>query len=110
MPELTIDRIRTKLSALEPLAIEVRDDSASHVGHAGAASGGGHYQLRLISAQFTGQSKIARHRLVYHLLGDLMQREIHALAMNLLAPDEVERAPFPDPDSGPTNVEHSSGH
>jgi BolA family transcriptional regulator, general stress-responsive regulator len=67
MPEATIDRIRTKLSALEPLAIELSDDSAAHVGHTGAASGGGHYQLRLVSARFTGQSKIARHRLVYDL-------------------------------------------
>jgi BolA family transcriptional regulator, general stress-responsive regulator len=110
MPETTLDRIRDRLVPLEPLQIELRDDSASHAGHAGAASGGGHYELRLVSAQFTGQSKIARHRLVYHLLGDLMQREIHALAMNLLAPDEVERAPV----SGPTNSDfspsHSSGH
>ena len=110
MPETTVDRIRDRLVPLEPLLIELRDDSARHAGHAGAASGGGHYELRLVSAQFTGQSKIARHRLVYHLLGDLMQREIHALAMNLLAPDEVERAPV----SGPTNADssrsHSSGH
>ena len=106
MPEATVERIVANLAALEPLAIDVRDDSASHVGHAGAASGGGHYQLRLVSAQFTAQSKIARHRLVYDLLGDLMQREIHALAMNLLAPDEVESAPV----SGPPNIEHSSGH
>jgi len=110
MPEATIDRIRTKLSALEPLAIELSDDSAAHLGHAGAASGGGHYQLRLISARFTGQSKIARHRLVYDLLADLMQREIHALAMNLLAPGEVERAPISDPNSGPPNADHSSSH
>ncbi len=114
MPEATVDRILTKLAALEPLAIDVRDDSASHVGHAGAASGGGHYQLRLVSARFTAQSKIARHRLVYDLLGDLMQREIHALAMNLLAPNEVESAPASDPHSGPPNTDfsskHSSGH
>ena len=103
MPEATVDRIHTKLLPLEPLAIEVTDDSASHVGHAGAASGGGHYQLRLVSGRFTGQSKIARHRLVYDLLADLMQREIHALAMNLLAPDEVERAPS----SGPPNADYS---
>jgi BolA protein len=110
MPDATLEQIRAKLSALEPLSIELRDDSASHAGHAGAASGGGHYQLRLVSNRFTGQSKVARHRLVYHLLGDLMQREIHALAMNLLAPDEVERAP----NSGQPNADlpssHSSGH
>ena len=111
MPEATVERIVANLAALEPLAIDVRDDSASHVGHAGAASGGGHYQLRLVSARFTGQSKIARHRLVYDLLGDLMQREIHALAMNLLAPDEVEPAPVSDPSPSSPNIEHSSsGH
>ena len=110
MPETAAGQIRTRLLPLEPITIELRDDSASHVGHAGAASGGGHFELRLVSAQFAGLSKIERHRLVYHLLGDLMQREIHALAMNLLAPDEVERAPV----SGPTNADssrsHSSGH
>ena len=110
MPDTTADQIRARLLPLEPVTIELRDDSASHAGHAGAASGGGHFELRLVSAQFAGHSKIERHRLVYHLLGDLMQREIHALAMNLLAPDEVERAPV----SGPTNADssrsHSSGH
>ncbi len=110
MPEATIDRILTKLAALEPLAIDVRDDSASHVGHAGAASGGGHYQLRLVSARFTAQLKIARHRLVYDLLGELMQREIHALAMNLLAPNEVESAPASGPPNTDFSSEHSSGH
>jgi BolA protein len=106
MSETTADRIRDRLIPLAPLLIELRDDSASHAGHPGAASGGGHYELRLVSAQFAGLSKIARHRLVYHLLGDLMQREIHALAMNLLAPDEVERAPV----SGPTNADFSPSH
>ena len=83
MPEDTIELIRTRLSALDPVSIEIIDDSARHAGHPGAASGGGHYQLRLVSARFSGESKLARHRLVYHLLSDLMQREIHALAMNL---------------------------
>jgi len=110
MPETTVDRIRDRLVPLEPLLIELRDDSASHAGHPGAAGGGGHYELRLVSAQFTGQSKIARHRVVYHLLGDLMQREIHALAMNLLAPDEVEQAPVSGPTSADFSPSHSSGH
>ena len=111
MPEDTIDLIRARLSALEPVGIEVIDDSARHAGHPGAASGGGHYQLRLVSARFAGQAKVARHRLVYDLLSDLMQREIHALAMNLLAPDEVERAPSSgSPNSGFPNFRHSSGH
>ncbi|MGH6610506.1 MAG: BolA family protein [Burkholderiaceae bacterium] len=88
----TIDQIQSRLSALEPTAIEVIDDSAAHRGHPGAASGGGHYRLRLVSARFEGQSKVMRHRLVYDLLHDLMKRDIHALTMNLMAPDEVESA------------------
>ena len=106
MPENMVERIRARLLALEPLAIEVTDDSARHRGHPGAASGGGHYQLRLVSARFIGQARLARHRLVYDLLAELMQREIHALAMNLQAPDEVERAATP----GFPNFEHSSGN
>ena len=106
MSEQMIELIRSRLAALDPLVIEVVDDSASHSGHAGAASGGGHYQLRLVSARFMGQSRVARHRLVYDLLPDLMQREIHALAMNLQAPNEVQRAP----PSGYPNTELSSGH
>ena len=106
MPEDMVKQIRARLMALDPLLIEVTDDSASHRGHAGAASGGGHYQLRLVSERFTGQQRLARHRLVYDLLPDLMQREIHALAMNLQAPNEVQGA-LP---SGYPNTEHSSGH
>ncbi len=110
MAEATLDRIRTQLSALQPVVLEIIDDSAAHAGHAGAASGGGHYRLRLVSARFAGQSKLARHRLVYDLLGDLMQREVHALAMNLLAPDEVERAPVQGPPNADFLSGHSSGH
>jgi len=106
MSEEMVAQIRSRMAALEPVLIEVTDDSASHRGHPGAASGGGHYQLRLVSERFTGQSRLARHRLVYDLLPDLMQRDIHALAMNLQAPNEVQGAP----PSGYPNTEHSSGH
>ena len=93
MPDSTAENIRSRLAALQPSVLEVVDDSAAHHGHPGAASGGGHFQLRVISARFAGQSKIARHRLVYDLLIDLMQRDIHALAMTLLAPDEAAASP-----------------
>jgi BolA family transcriptional regulator, general stress-responsive regulator len=99
MPEGTVERMRQRLEALSPLDIEIEDESARHAGHPGAAGGGGHYNLRLTSQQFAGKTKIDRHRLVYDALADLMQREIHALAMVLLAPGETERragAPFPD--------------
>ena len=98
MPEGTVERMRARLTALAPLALSIEDDSARHAGHPGAAAGGGHYNLRMISPRFEGKSRVERHRLVYDALADLMQREVHALAMVLLAPGETERrvgAPHP---------------
>lgn len=60
-----------------------------HAGHAGAASGGGHYRAHIVAAVFAGKSRLARHRLVYDCLDDLMQADIHALAIIALAPSEV---------------------
>ena len=68
-----------------------------------AAGGGGHYTLRMTSPRFEGRSSVERHRLVYDALADLMKRDIHALAMVLLAPGETDRragAPYPDHDPG----------
>ena len=79
--------MRSRLAALEPSLIEIEDDSGLHVGHAGAKEGG-HYRLTVVSARFSGQSRVARHRMVYQALGPLMQRGIHALALQTLAPDE----------------------
>ncbi len=73
---------------LAPTAIAVVDDSAKHAGHAGAASGGGHYHVRIVSARFAGLAKVARHRLVYDALSDLMRGAIHALAIEALTPDD----------------------
>jgi BolA protein len=75
----------------EPLACQIEDESALHAGHAGAASGGGHFRLRLVSVRFEGLSKVSRHRLVYDCLRELMQKEIHALAMTLLTPSEASQ-------------------
>lgn len=85
-----IDEIRSRLQALQPLGLELRDDSAKHAGHAGAAGGGGHFKLRITSAAFEGQSRIARHRKVYALLGDLIPHRIHALAIDAQTPLESE--------------------
>ncbi|MFM7484464.1 MAG: BolA family protein [Burkholderiaceae bacterium] len=85
-----VERIQTLLYAsLAPAACAVDDESHLHAGHAGAASGGGHYRLRLVSARFEGLSKVARHRLVYDALHEMMPQEIHALAMTLLTPGEA---------------------
>jgi BolA protein len=85
----TIDLIRERLAVLEPETIDILDDSASHAGHAGARSGGGHYELTIVSARFTGRPRIERHRMVYAALGPLMQQQIHALALRTLAPGEL---------------------
>lgn len=87
MNDQTIALVRQRLAVLEPSALEIGDDSHLHAGHAGAG-GGGHYRVRIISQQFRGISRVARHRLVYQALDDLMQTRIHALALETLAPDE----------------------
>lgn len=84
--------IRDRLAVLEPEAIELVDESALHAGHEGAKSGGGHFRLTIVSARFRGQDTRARHRLVYDALGPLMRREIHALSIRALAPDEHRTA------------------
>jgi BolA protein len=70
-------------------ACQLEDESALHAGHAGAASGGGHYRVVIISTLFQGQNRINRHRLVYDCLRDMMHTEIHALAITALVPSEV---------------------
>jgi BolA protein len=82
------DAIRAKLAALDPVAIEIIDDSARHAGHAGARDGGGHFRLAIVSPRFAGCRTMERHRLVYDALGPLMKREIHALSIDAKAPDE----------------------
>jgi BolA protein len=84
----TEERIRERLKALAPEALEVVDESALHAGHEGAKSGGGHYRLTVVSPRFAGQGIMARHRMIYEALRDLMQKEIHALSIRALAPDE----------------------
>ena len=80
--------MRARLAALDPVAIEINDDSALHAGHAGARSGGGHFRLTIVSPRFAGCRTMERHRLVYDALGPLMKREIHALSIIAKSPDE----------------------
>jgi len=77
------------LAALEPESVEIADESAQHAGHAGAKGGGGHYQLIIVSQQFAGKPTVARHRLVYDALRDMMREQIHALSIKAFAPDEI---------------------
>ena len=85
-----VERIRALLTdALAPETIEVVDDSHKHAGHAGARGGQGHFGVDIVSAAFAGKLPLARHRLVYAALGDMMQTDIHALAIRARTPDEA---------------------
>jgi BolA protein len=89
-PDQRIAHMESLLAAaLAPLECQVEDESALHAGHAGAASGGGHYRLRLVSSRFEGQPRVARHRLVYDALHEMMHDDIHALAITALTPTEA---------------------
>jgi BolA protein len=85
----TIERIEQKLAALAPERVDLLDESGKHTGHPGAM-GGGHYRLTVVSSQFSGQPMQARHRMVYSALGDMLQREIHALSIKAYTPDEIK--------------------
>ena len=80
--------IRAALEALSPTALEIRDDSHKHAGHAGARDGRGHFTVRVISDRFEGLSLLKRHRLVYDALGPLMRTDIHAMAIQVRTPEE----------------------
>lgn len=84
-----VERIRECLGArFAPQLLEVDDDSHRHAGHAGARDGRGHFSVRLVSDAFSGMAPLARHRAVYAALGELMQTDIHALAIDARAPGE----------------------
>ena len=74
--------------ALNPVKLEIVDESAKHAGHAGAASGGGHFIVTIVSTAFENKSLIKRHRLVYDAVDDIMHSEIHALSIQASTPDE----------------------
>ncbi|HUU74377.1 MAG TPA: BolA family protein [Burkholderiales bacterium] len=87
----TVDLIRQKLNTLSPSTLEIFDDSHEHAGHAGAReSGGGHFQVFIVSDIFAGKNKVARHRMIYQAVGELMPAKIHALAIQAFTSDEVD--------------------
>ena len=83
------DEIRARLAALAPERLDLEDESERHHGHAGWREGGNtHWRLTIVSASFAGKNTVARHRMVYAALGELMQHPIHALAITARAPGE----------------------
>lgn len=88
------ETIRARLQALEPLSLDLVDESEQHRGHAGYREGGNtHWRLSIVSARFDGQPTVARHRMVYQALGELMQHPIHALAIAARSPAETKGSP-----------------
>lgn len=87
-----VARIEAALQALAPVSVQVVDDSHRHAGHAGARDGRGHFSVDIVSAAFTGLAPLARHRRVYAALGDMMQTDIHALAIRARTPEEAAGA------------------
>ena len=70
-------------AALDPPLLEVTDESQLHAGHAGARDGRGHFHIRIASARFQGLGAVARHRLIYDALGDLLTTDIHAVRISI---------------------------
>ena len=86
------DEIRTLLGTLNPEALDIVDESHRHAGHAGAAGGGGHFALTIVSQQFANLGPVQRHRLVHARLSALIPARIHALSIVARTPDEVARS------------------
>ena len=84
-----VERIRAVVQdSLHPVQLEIRDDSARHVGHTGGG-GKGHFYLRIVSEVFSGKSLVERHRLVHDALAALVETDIHALSLSTKAPEEI---------------------
>ncbi|MGO9634008.1 MAG: BolA family protein [Steroidobacteraceae bacterium] len=79
---------RQLIASFAPVELDIEDESHRHAGHAGAAGGAGHFRVRIVAEAFRGKSPVARHRLVYAALGDMLKGDIHALAIEALAPGD----------------------
>lgn len=95
MSEARRERIERKLrERLEAVHVELRDESHKHVGHAGAASGAGHFRALIVSPRFRGLSRVAAQRAVYAALEDEMDAAIHALSIRALTPEAWQKQPL----------------
>lgn len=75
------EQIRRRLAdALSPAELEITDEGHLHAGHAG--EGKGHFHVRIVSAAFAGKLPLQRHRMIYAVLDDLMDKGIHALSID----------------------------
>lgn len=87
-----IERMRSRLlEELTPSELTIEDEGHKHVGHAGARDGRGHFRVHIVTAEFSSQPLLARHRRIYAALGDMMQTDIHALTLDARAPEELNK-------------------
>ena len=83
------DRIRNNLAVLQPVVLELVDQSEAHRGHAGWRDGGEtHFDLTVVSAAFAGKSRVQRQRLVLGALKEEFEAGLHALSILARAPGE----------------------
>ena len=82
-----VETIKIRLAILNPVNLEIQDDSALHAGHAGN-TGGGHFSITIVSSQFSQKSQIMRHRLIYQALSDLIPLQIHAISILAISPTD----------------------
>jgi len=88
--------LRERMAPLAPALLEITDDSAAHVGHAGAAGGGGHFSMLIVSESFAGLPPLQRHRRVLREVADLLPHPVHALSIKALTPEEFPPNPEKD--------------
>jgi BolA protein len=81
------ERLRRRLEGrFSPLLLTIEDESHLHAGHAGAAGGHSHFRVTIVAEAFRGIAPVARHRLVYAAVDDLLKTDIHALAIEASPP------------------------
>ncbi|MDH2918714.1 MAG: BolA family transcriptional regulator [Sideroxydans sp.] len=84
-----IEQMSACLQVFRPVSLEIIDESYQHVGHAGARSGGGHYVVKICSAEFAGKNTMVRHRMIYSVLAEMMKADIHALTIQATSPEKL---------------------
>lgn len=89
------NRLEKKLTtSFAPLRLEIQDDSAKHRSHSGEGGqsarthGESHFNVLIVSTDFTGLSRVARQRLVYQCLSEELKGRVHALSLQVLAPED----------------------
>ncbi len=88
MTKPLIDILRERLQVLDPVQLDIEDESHLHAGHAGSQGGASHFRATIVAESFSNQPMIAQHRLVYDLLRDLIPYPVHALALKTRAPSK----------------------